>query len=160
LCTWNSAAHTTIAYASPRKPKSSPGPTWSIEQLQSDGSGHFVQDALNSASWFPPGCAGGFACNVVALTITGTSSTPFNYDETYVTAWYGGTDQPWTHPNQTERLGASSAVNYQRINKLPPLRTGSVASGQTTHGFAGFDLQGQGDLYVEVGGKVTPDHPV
>ena len=66
-------------------------------------------------------------CNLAELTITGMSSTPFNYDETDVTAWYGGPDQPWTHPNQTERFGASSGVNYQRINKLPTLRTGKVA---------------------------------
>jgi hypothetical protein len=49
---------------------------------------------LSSASWFPPGCAGGWSCNVVELTITGTSPQPFNYNEIYVAAGYGGGDQP------------------------------------------------------------------
>jgi len=114
-------------------------------------SGASADIALGSASWFPPGCAGGFACNVVELTITGTSATPFRYSETYVTAGYGGGAHPWTHPDQTQRLGASTAVDYERINKLPPLRTGSVIAGQTAHGFVGFDMQGRGDLYLEFG---------
>jgi hypothetical protein len=113
------------------------------------GRGATAEITLNSAAWFPPGCAGGFACNVVELTITGTSPTPFNYNEIYVVAGYGGGDQPWTHPNDAHWLGGSYAVNYQKINKLPPLRSGSVTSGQTAHGFVGFDQQGEGDLYIK-----------
>ena len=46
-------------------------------------------------------------------------------------------------------LGGSYMVDYQKINKMPPLRTGSVTTGQTAHGFIGYDLQSEGDLYIE-----------
>ncbi len=45
--------------------------------------------ARTSRSWARRGIrlgAGRFACNVVELTVTGTSPTPFAHDETYVTA--------------------------------------------------------------------------
>jgi hypothetical protein len=49
-----------------------------------ESSGATADITLNSATWFPPGCSGGWSCNVIELTITGTSPTPFKYNETYV----------------------------------------------------------------------------
>jgi hypothetical protein len=109
---------------------------------------------LDSASWFPAGCAGGWSCNVVELTITGTSPKPFAYNDIDIVAGYGGGDQPFTHPNDDHWLGADFNVDYTKINKLPPLRRGSVTAGQTAHGFIGYGLQSQGDVYVKF---IDPD---
>ncbi|BBZ49095.1 hypothetical protein H7H82_15090 [Mycobacterium heidelbergense] len=109
---------------------------------------------LNSAAWFPPGCAGGWSCNLIELTITGTSAMPFKYDEIYVVAGYGGGEQPFTHPNVDHWLGGSYHIDYRAINKMPPLRTGSVTNGQSAHGFIGYGLQDEGDLYVKM---IDPD---
>lgn len=122
-----------------------------------ESSGATADVTLNSAAWFPEGCAGGWACNVIELTITGTSAQPFKYDETHLTAAY----DPWRDDANRHRLGGSYMVNYQKINKLPTLRTGSVTNGQTAHGFVGYDQQGQGDLYIEFNdpdsGGTTPE---
>jgi hypothetical protein len=41
-------------------------------------------------------------------------------------------------------------VDYTKINKIPPLRTGSVANGQSAHGFIGYGCNMcQGSLYIK-----------
>jgi hypothetical protein len=113
-------------------------------------SGATADITLNSAAWFPPGCSGGWSCNVIELTVIGTSATPFKYNETYVVSGYGGGDQPFTHPNDNHWRGGDDMVDYTKINKMPPLRTGSVANGQTTHGFIGYGGNlNEGDLYIK-----------
>ena len=113
-------------------------------------SGATADITLNSATWLPAGCAGGWECNVIELTITGTSATPFKYNETYVVSGYGGGDQPFTHPDDNHWLGGDYKVDYTKINKLPPLRSGSVTNGQTAHGFIAYDGNlNEGDLYIK-----------
>jgi hypothetical protein len=52
-------------------------------------------------------------------------------------------------------------VDYTKINRLPPLRSGSVTTGQTGHGFVGFgcNLCGNHDLFIKM---IDPDteHPL
>jgi hypothetical protein len=111
-----------------------------------ESSGATADVTLNSATWFPAGCAGGWECNVIELTITGTSATPFKYEDIYVVWSY----EPFTQPNNNNWLGADYHVDYTKINKLPPLRTGSVTNGQTAHGFIGYGCNMcRGDLYVK-----------
>ena len=95
---------------------------------------------LNGVSWIPERCAGALPCAVVELTFKGTSAQPFMYYEPYVTAGYGHGPQPWSHPNDSNRVGGDPMVNYAAINKLPPLRMGSV----------GIPLGGKATWYVEV----------
>jgi hypothetical protein len=102
---------------------------------------------VNSATWFPPGCAYSSACNVVELTITGTSHLFFHFHQLYIFAGYGGGDQPWTHPDDAPRP-ATFAVDYQRLHVMPPLQSGGLHDGQTTHGFVGFAMPTGGDLYI------------
>jgi hypothetical protein len=119
-------------------------------------SGATADVTLNSAKWFPAGCAGGWECNVIELTITGTSATPFKYEDIYVVWSY----EPFTQPNNNNWLGADFNVNYVKINQMPPLRTGSVTNGQTAHGFIGYGCNMcQGDLYIKM---IDPDteHPL
>lgn len=111
---------------------------------------------VNSATWLPPGCATHFAvptpgaaCNVVEMTITGTSHMFFQFDNRYMFAGYGGGSQPWTHPDDAPRP-ATLAVDYQRLNKMPPLQQGGVHDGQTAHGFVGFVMPTGGDLYITI----------
>jgi hypothetical protein len=104
---------------------------------------------VNSATWFPPGCAYGSACNVVELTITGTSHPFFRFHQLYIFAGYGGGDQPWTHPDDAPRP-ATFAVDYQRFHVMPPLEAGGLHDGQTAHGFVGFAMPTGGDLYVTI----------
>src|ERR1700736_4812917 len=56
---------------------------------------------VDSATWLPPGCASHFAnptygsaCNVVELTITGTSERFFQVNHLYIFAGYGGFARP------------------------------------------------------------------
>jgi hypothetical protein len=98
---------------------------------------------FNGISW--PG-----GLPVVELTITGTSTQPFKYLDSYVTAGYGDGPQPWTHPEDAHRVGANPGFKYEANNKLPPLGSGSVTAGQTAHGFVGFSLMSRHDLYVRV----------
>lgn len=49
---------------------------------------------------------------------------PAAADRTVVSG-YGGGDQPFTHPNDDHRLGGDYKVDYTKINKMPPLRSGS-----------------------------------
>ena len=102
---------------------------------------------VNSATWFPPGCAYGSACNVVELTITGTSHRFFEFHQLYIFAGYGGGNQPWTHPDDAPQP-ATFAVDYQRLHVMPPLESGGLHDGQTAHGFVGFAMPTGGDLYI------------
>lgn len=123
-------------------------------------SGATADVTLNSAAWFPAGCAGGWECNVIELTITGTSAAPFKYQDIYVVSGYGGGDQPFTHPTDDHWLGADYHVDYTKINKMPPLRTGSVTNGQSAHGFIGYGCNlCDRNLYIKM---IDPDtkHPL
>jgi hypothetical protein len=105
---------------------------------------------FDGASWVPDNCVGARPCAVVELTIIGTSVQPFKFDESYVTGNYGGGPQPWTHPNESGRIGGDPIVDYVAINKLPLLRLGSVTKGQTKHGFVGIPLGSKTDCYIEL----------
>jgi hypothetical protein len=51
-------------------------------------------------------------------------------------------------------------VDYQKINKTPPLRSGSVTNGQTAHGFIGYGSNvNQGDVYIEFSDPNAPAAP-
>ena len=111
---------------------------------------------VNGATRLAPGCASHFAnptgdpgCSVVELTITGTSEHffEFNHDNTF--AGYGGGNQPWTHPDDAPQP-ATLAVDYQRLDKMPPLVSGGLHDGQTAHGFVGFVMPTGGDLYITI----------
>jgi hypothetical protein len=109
---------------------------------------------VDSATWLSPGCASHFAsptpgssCNVVELTITGTSHRFFEFNHSYIFAGYGGGNQPWTHPDDAPRP-ATLAVDYQRLQMMPPLQSGGLSDGQTAHGFVGFVMPTPGDLYI------------
>jgi hypothetical protein len=111
---------------------------------------------LNNATWVSSGCSGGGGCNVVELTIVGKSDTPFSYSETYLTA----ASTPWKQDPYRDIQGGSSLVDYQAINKTPPLRSGSVTNGQTAHGFIAYggDVK-QGDVYIEFNDPNAPAAP-
>lgn len=109
---------------------------------------------VNSATWLPPGCASHFAvdgsaCNVVELTITGTSHQFFQFDQSHIFAGYGGGNQPWTHPDDAPQP-STLAVDYQRLDKMPLLQSGGLHDGQTAHGFVGFTMPTGGDLYITI----------
>ena len=111
---------------------------------------------LNSATWISSGCSGGGGCNVIELTIVGKSDVQFSYGETYVTA----ASSPWRQDPYRDVQGGSSTVDYQKINKMPPLRSGSVTNGQTAHGFIGYDRNmSQGDVYIEFNDPNEPAAP-
>ena len=111
---------------------------------------------IDSATWLPPGCTSHFAaptngsaCSVVELTITGTSERFFQFNYLNTFAGYGGGNQPWTHPDDAPQP-ATLAVDYRRLNKMPPLQSGGLSNGQTAHGFVGFGLRTEGDLYLTI----------
>jgi hypothetical protein len=110
-------------------------------------SGATADVTLNNATWVSSGCSsGGGGCNVIELTVVGKSDAPFSYSEAYVT----GASSQWKQDPYRDIQGGSSAVDYQRINKVPPLRSGSVTNGQTAHGFIAYDSNlKQGDVYIE-----------
>lgn len=111
---------------------------------------------LNNANWISSGCSGGGGCNVIELTIVGKSDTPFAYSETYVTA----ASSPWRQDPYRDIQGGSSIIDYQAINKMPPLRSGTVSNGQTAHGFIGYDGNvKQGDVYIEFDDPNAPAAP-
>jgi hypothetical protein len=112
---------------------------------------------LNNATWISSGCSGGGGgCNVIELTIVGKTDAPFNYSETYVTA----ASSPWRQDPYRDIQGGSSSVDYQKINKTPPLRSGSVTNGQTVHGFIGYGGNvNQGDVYIEFNDPNAPAAP-
>jgi len=111
---------------------------------------------LNNATWISSGCSGGGGCNVIELTIVGKSDTPFSYSEKYLTA----ASTPWKQDPYRDIQGGSSLVDYQAINKTPPLRSGSVTNGQTAHGFIAYggDVK-QGDVYIEFNDPNAPAAP-
>ncbi|OBG73765.1 hypothetical protein A9X05_26520 [Mycobacterium sp. E3298] len=112
---------------------------------------------LNNATWVSSGCTvSGGGCTVIELTIVGKSDTPFSYGETYVTA----ASSPWRQDPYRDTEGGSSGVDYQKINKTPPLRSGSVANGQTAHGYIAYDGNvKQGDVYIEFNDPNAPAAP-
>ncbi|WP_199182766.1 hypothetical protein [Mycobacterium sp. 4858] len=117
---------------------------------------------VNSATWLPPGCASHFAdptsgsgCNVVEVTITATSHRFFQFDRNYLFAGYGGGNQPLTHPADAPQP-ATLAVDYQRLDKMPPLQSGGLHDGQSAHGFVGFAMSRAGDLYITINDPSQP----
>ncbi|BBY36293.1 hypothetical protein MMAN_04270 [Mycobacterium mantenii] len=111
---------------------------------------------LNGATWVSSGCSGGRGCNVIELTIAGKSNAPFTYSQTSVTA----ASSPWRQDPNRDVQGGSSMVDYQKINKMPPLRAGSVTNGQTAHGFVAYDGNiNQGDVYIEFNDPDAPAAP-
>ncbi|MEE2851466.1 MAG: hypothetical protein VX424_02295 [Actinomycetota bacterium] len=110
---------------------------------------------LNNATWVSSGCYGG-GCNVIELTIAGKSDTPFRYAQTTVTA----ASSPWRQDPNRDTEGGSSLIDYQQINKMPPLRAGSVTNGQTAHGFIAYAGSiNQGDVYIEFNDPDAPAAP-
>ncbi|SPM41961.1 hypothetical protein HMPREF0591_2264 [Mycobacterium numidiamassiliense] len=110
---------------------------------------------LNNANWVS-GCSGSGGCNVIELTIVGKSDAPFSYSQTSITA----ASSPWRQDPYRDIQGGSSTVDYQTINKTPPLRSGTVTNGQTAHGFIGYDANvGQGDVYIEFNDPNAPAAP-
>jgi hypothetical protein len=71
---------------------------------------------------------------VLDITVTGMSSTPFNYSEDQVVFNYGGGLDPYNHPNDTNLYGPSAMEDYTPFLPPNPLRVGSVATGQTARG--------------------------
>ncbi|OBF77873.1 hypothetical protein A5750_05435 [Mycobacterium sp. 852002-51613_SCH5001154] len=124
-------------------------------------SGATADITVDSATWLPPGCASHFAnpsgpgCNVAELTITATSHRFFQFDRNYIFAGYGGGSQPLTHPDNAPQP-ATLAVDYQRLDKMPPLQSGGLQDGQTTHGFVGFAMPAAGDLYITINDPAQP----
>lgn len=106
---------------------------------------------LNTLTWIPHNCAGSSGCALLDLTLTGTSSQPFRYDETSVIGGFApsGTT-PWTDFRHGNYLGADPTVDYAKAGKLPPLRMGAVTSGQVVHGFVGISLNSRADALFEV----------
>jgi hypothetical protein len=111
---------------------------------------------LNNATWVSSGCSSGGGCNVIELTIVGKSDAPFTYSQTYITA----ASSPWRQDPNRDVQGGSSVVDYQQINKAPPLRSGTVTNGQTAHGFIAYDgTVKQGDVYIEFSDPNAPAAP-
>ncbi|OMC50727.1 hypothetical protein A5745_03830 [Mycobacterium sp. IS-2888] len=139
----------------------SDGPPFPIGQMgvplhAQAANGATADITVNSATWLPPGCTTHFAaptpgsaCNVVELTITATSHRFFQFDQRYMFASYGGGNQPWTHPDDAPQP-ATLAVDYRRLDKMPPLQSGGLHDGQTAHGFVGFGMPTAGDLYITI----------
>jgi hypothetical protein len=119
-------------------------------------SGATADVTLNNANWVSSGCSGGGGCNVVELTVVGKSDAPFSYGESYVTA----ASSPWRQDPYRDIQSGSSTVDYQAINKLPPLHSGTVTNGQTAHGFIGYGANvKQGDIYIEFSDPNAPAAP-
>ncbi|BBY25691.1 hypothetical protein MSTO_58960 [Mycobacterium stomatepiae] len=111
---------------------------------------------LNNANWVSSGCYGGGGCNVIEITIVGKSDAPFTYSQTSITA----AATPWRQDPYRDIQGGSSTIDYQAINKTPPLRSGTVANGQTVHGFIAYDSTvKQGDIYIEFNDPNAPAAP-
>ncbi|OBH10104.1 hypothetical protein [Mycobacterium sp. E1747] len=110
---------------------------------------------LNNVSWVSGCTASGGGCNVIELTIVGKSDTPFGYGDAYVTA----ASSPWRQDPYRDVERGSLTVDYQKINKTPPLRSGTVANGQTAHGYIAYDTVKQGDVYIEFNDPNAPAAP-
>jgi hypothetical protein len=110
---------------------------------------------LNNVNWIS-NCTGNGGCNVIELTIVGKSDTAFSYSQTSITA----ASSPWRQDPYRDIQGGSSNVDYQTINKYPPLRSGTVTNGQTAHGYIAYDSNvGQGDVYIEFNDPNAPAAP-
>lgn len=119
-------------------------------------SGATADVTLNNATWISSGCAIGGGCNVIELTIIGKSDTPFAYSERSLTA----ASSVWRQDPYRDTAGGSSSVDYQQINKVPPLRSGTVTNGQSAHGFVAYDASvKQGDVYIEFNDPSSPAAP-
>lgn len=112
---------------------------------------------LDNVAWVSSGCtSSGGGCNVIELTIVGKSDAPFSYSERTITA----ASSPWRQDPYRDVQGGSSLVDYRAIGKTPPLRSGTVANGQTAHGFIAYDSNvKQGDFYVEFNDPNAPAAP-
>ena len=111
---------------------------------------------VNNANWISSGCSAGGGCNVIELTIVGKSDTQFSYSERSITA----ASSPWRQDPYRDIQGGSSTVDYQKINKTPPLRSGAVTNGQTAHGYIAYDSTvKQGDFYIEFNDPNAPAAP-
>jgi hypothetical protein len=117
---------------------------------------------VNSATWLGPGCTTHFAaptpgsaCSVVEMTVTGTSERFFQVNYRNMFAGYGGGGQPWTHPDDAPQP-ATLAVDFERLQKMPPLEMGGLHQGQTAHGFVGFAMPTAGDLYLTINDPEQP----
>lgn len=71
---------------------------------------------------------------LVDLTLTGMSATPFPYAPQYVGINYGGGVDPFTHPDDSRLFGPALDDNPTPYGPPPPLKSGSVANGQTVRG--------------------------
>ncbi|WP_301149304.1 hypothetical protein [Mycobacterium simiae] len=110
---------------------------------------------LNNASWVSSGCSLG-GCNVIEVTIVGKSDAPFAYSSASITA----ASSPWRQDPYRDTQAGSATVDYQQINKAPPLRSGAVTNGQTAHGFIAYDgAVKQGDVYIEFNDPNAPAAP-
>jgi hypothetical protein len=112
---------------------------------------------VNNANWISSGCSnGGGGCNVIEMTIVGKSDTAFSYSERSITA----ASSPWRQDPYRDVQGGSSMVDYQKINKTPPLHSGAVTNGQTAHGYIAYDSTvSQGDIYIEFNDPNAPAAP-
>ncbi|MEC4763456.1 hypothetical protein VT930_10110 [Mycobacterium sherrisii] len=110
---------------------------------------------LNNATWVSSGCSAG-GCTVIELTIVGKSDTPFAYSSASITA----ASSPWRLDPYRDTQAGSSTVDYQQINKTPPLRSGAVTNGQTAHGFIAYEgTVKQGDVFIEFDDPNAPAAP-
>lgn len=119
-------------------------------------SGATADVTLNNANWISSGCSLGAGCNVIEITIVGKSDASFAYSERSLTA----ASSAWRQDPYRDTEGGSSSVDYQQINKVPPLRSGTVTNGQTAHGFIAYDSSvKQGDVYIEFNDPNAPAAP-
>jgi hypothetical protein len=89
------------------------------------------------------------------MTVTGTSERFFQVNYRNMFAGYGGGGQPWTHPDDAPQP-ATLAVDFERLQKMPPLEMGGLHQGQTAHGFVGFAMPTAGDLYLTINDPEQP----
>uniref|UniRef100_UPI003D9001DD hypothetical protein n=1 Tax=Gordonia sp. B7-2 TaxID=3420932 RepID=UPI003D9001DD len=102
---------------------------------------------LNSVRWIPASkhALGGLNCTAVELTINGTSTTPFKYDESYVTGTHSGVSGDDGYP-----VGGDLSADYVAAGTLPPLRAGQVSEGRSVHAFVILPLSSPGRIHIEL----------
>lgn len=104
---------------------------------------------LISVAWVSR-CKGALPCVAVKLALVGTSRHSFQYNESYVSGCYATTPDPWARLENTDCPSADPMVNYEEINKLPPLRLGSVVMGQKADGYVAIPLGSRAKWYIKV----------
>ncbi|SKD35642.1 Uncharacterised protein [Mycobacteroides abscessus subsp. massiliense] len=104
---------------------------------------------LNEVAWIP-NCRGSLPCVSVKLTLAGSSSLPFKYNESFVVGCYATTAQPWVDADHKNCPGADPMINYASINRLPPLRLGSLVAGQVRSGYVAIPLGSRARWYIEL----------